>query len=154
MEGHISHLFNHHIEKLTQSAHYLRRSFSPRKAACSVWKRKPHAPSAHHKRDHSNCASAGNSCKSWKHFNIPPSPIETDDFFFAKVHIGADEGNPVFTVMSVTHTNNFGRRCFFADVFLLHVDFHGDGQQVFGTAAALLAGCKICLTVMRFPSNS
>ena len=62
--------------------------------------------------------------------------------FFAKVHIGADEGNPVLAVMPVTHTNNFGRRRFFADVFLLYMDFHGDGQQVFGTAAALLADCK------------
>ena len=77
-----------------------------------------------------------------KHFNIPTSPIKTNDFFFAKVHIGADEGNPVLAVMPVTHTNNFGHRCFFADVFLLHMNFHGDGQQVFGTAAALLAGCK------------
>ena len=77
-----------------------------------------------------------------KHFNIPASPIETDDFFFAKVHISTDEGNLVLAVMPVTHTNNLGLRSFFSDVFLLYMDFHGDGQQVLGMATAFLTGCK------------
>ena len=68
-----------------------------------------------------------------KDLNLPAFSIDPNDFFFGKLRICADEGNPVLLVVSVADTDDPGWN------LILFPDHHIHGKKIFAPAAAFLA---------------
>ena len=66
-----------------------------------------------------------------ENLNAPASPIQADDFFFAKGHVGRNQYQIVFTPIAVMHIDKADRNC----LAVLN-GFRFYGKQVFSTATA------------------
>ena len=74
-----------------------------------------------------------------ENLNAPASPIQADDFFFAKGHVGRNQYQIVFTPIAVMHIDKADRNC----LAVLN-GFRFYRKQLFSTATAfriLLVDC-------------
>ncbi len=79
-----------------------------------------------------------------ENLDLPPLSIDSDDIFLRKIRIGADKGNPVFLVLLVSDTNDFGWNlpCF--------ADEDIDGKKIFAATSAFFTDSEDFLERQHF----